>query len=235
MVWSVRAVNFIFWMPLVALSSCGTMTKKELGEWRTAPMVELNGAKVRSEVELLRGKHAVQLDTIVFRAQTAELDGPFHWKICVEGTAGLHQSMQLHAMQITTQRTLRTASYPVSMLGGVNPFIPVSEKKGEPRSVASYTLPGELQLFPKADGKIMVSADLSVISTKGSQREWITFTLLPNPNKSGSFIFAPTTVDYHGVPADWGNTPTIDPAMQDTSETIPPSEGSPMLEPLPEH
>lgn len=226
--WGVKRKFLMMLVLLGVLPSCSMLAKKSAGEWRTSPAVEMNQANVTSEIELLKSKHAVQLEKIVFRAGTAELDGPFHWKINMVGKAGVHQSMQVHGVQIKTQRTMRTASYPASMLGGQNYFVPISEKENESTVVASYTLPGELQLYPKADGKITVSMDLSITTAERTEREWVTFTLLPNEKLSKSFVFAPTTIDYNGEPAEWGNYPMLQASPQ-PEPTLPSAE----LEPLP--
>ena len=72
----------------------------------------------------------------------------------------------------------------------------------KPRWMASYTLPDTFQLYPKAEGKVVVAAKIVVTTEKGAQSEWVNFALLPNTNRSKSFTFRQTMVEYDGVPIE---------------------------------
>ncbi|MFC4994052.1 hypothetical protein [Rubritalea tangerina] len=209
------------------LLSCANQEPVEVkaGTWRKSPTTWLNGAEVYSNVESLKGVGAIEKDKLIYRASTYNFDGPLRWQIVAEGTEGEHVSMRLAGVQITTGASKRSVRLPLSMLGGETAFeleeLPKKKRKFslkkktkeelekeaaeaeiQPRWMASYTIPDTLQLFPKADGKVVLAANIVITSSKGTQSEWVNFALLPNANKSKSFTFRQTMIEYGGVPID---------------------------------
>ena len=209
------------WLLLIIpslLGSCAFQKSKPttVGIVRKSPAVWLNGAEVRSDVEAMNGEGALEKANLLFNANTSKLDGPFFWQFVAEGDAEEHLSMTVEAVVIETQRTRRRVTLPSGMLGGAQPFAyevqpkpKFSFRKKEeekevkkPKWLATYKVPSSLQLFPKVDGKVTLAAKITIESTKGTQSEWVNFALLPNSQKSKSFNFRRTMIEYGGVPIE---------------------------------
>ena len=181
--------------------------------WRVSPSAWVNGAEVYSEVEPLYGEGALKKGVLVYQSSAAELDGPLRWRFSAEGDASKHLSMAVESVQITTQLTRRKVHVPQVMLGEMEfayekfkkPLLSLGKKRDDqpqPRWMASVAIPDVLQLFPKADGRVTVAAKIRIVSDSGSVSEWVNFALLPNPDKTKSFVFRQTMVEYGGVPID---------------------------------
>lgn len=208
----------------VLLVSCASNNvKKEVelkplapaSPWKKSPVAWVNGAEVYSEVEPLYGEGAIEKAKLIYRAGTANFDGPFNWRFVAEGDPAVHKSMSVDAVQITTKKTGRRVDVPKSMLGKqVFAFEEIKQKRRfsfkkqepeeevPPRWMAMIQIPGALQLYPKADGRVVVAARITVETDKGAVSEWVNFALLPNSNKLKSFNFRQTMVEYGGVPID---------------------------------
>jgi len=213
---------FLFLLPVLFVS-CAKNEPAINGVWRKSPAAWVNGAEVYSNVEALNGVGLIERDRLVYMASTQNFDGPLRWQIMAEGTKGEHLTMRVDGVQISTSSTKRSVKIPHSMLGGENAFVlevlPKPKRSlmkkskeelerdaamlaKEPRWMASYTLPDTLQLYPKADGKVVVAAKIVVTTQNGAQSEWVNFALLPNSNRSKSFTFRQTMVEYNGVPIE---------------------------------
>ena len=213
---------FLFLVP-VLLVSCSNNQPTSHSVWRKSPAAWVNGAEVFSQVEALKGVGMVEKDKLIYRASTQNFDGPLRWQIMAEGSQAEHLTMRVDGMQISTSKTKRSVKIPRAMLGGENAFaleILAKPKRSfkkkskqqlesdaallakEPRWLASFTLPDTLQLFPKADGKVVVAVKIVVTTDKSSQSEWVNFAILPNSNRSKSFTFRQTMVEYDGVPIE---------------------------------
>ncbi|MFT5883459.1 MAG: hypothetical protein ACI9FG_001974 [Crocinitomicaceae bacterium] len=213
---------FLFLLP-VLLVSCAKNEPEINGVWRKSPGAWVNGAEVYSNVEALNGVGMIEKNKLIYIASTQNFDGPLRWQIMTEGTQGEHLTMKIDGVQISTSSTKRSVKIPNAMLGGENGFaqevLPkpkrsLKKKSKEelerdaamlvkkPRWIASYTLPDTLQLYPKADGMVVVAAKIVVTTQNGAQSEWINFALLPNSDRSKSFTFRQTMVEYNGVPIE---------------------------------
>ena len=187
-----------------------------VGQVRKSPAVWLNGAEVRSDVVSMNGEGALGKSSLLFNANTSKLDGPFFWQFVAEGDAEEHVSMTVEAVVIETHRTRRKVTLPSAMLGGPQPFAYEVQPKPKfyfrkkeeekevlkPKWLAAYKLPSSLQLYPKVDGKITLAARVTIESSKGAQSEWVNFALLPNSQKTKSFHFRQTMIEYGGVPIE---------------------------------
>lgn len=200
-----RAMRVMMMLGCLGLASCSKPVEV-VREWQVSPSVMLAGARISSEVESLKGEKGIQLDKIKFMASSAQLDGPFHWRFLAVGEEGVHQMMQVLAVKVRTERTFRNVSYPEKMLGGRIAFELVADEDGEKLAgegaknvaVARFTLPGELQLYPKADGAVNVTAYIQLETSEGVVGEWVNFGIQPNQDKQSSFTFIPTRIDYGG-------------------------------------
>ena len=168
-------------------------------------------------MESLKGLGAKGAAQLVYRAGTGNLDGPLHWQFVAEGEPSEHLSLLVEEVQIQTVKTKRNVK--VVTHAKRQPFgyeeikkskrLSISLKKKEepkevkkPKWLATYTVPGDLQLFPKADGRVTLVAKISIETTKGTTTEWVNFALLPNANKAKSFHFRQTMIEYGGVPIE---------------------------------
>ncbi len=213
---------FLFLLPVLFVS-CSTNEPATNGVWRKSPGAWVNGAEVFSNVEALKGVGMIEKNKLIYMASTHNFDGPLRWQFIAEGTQGEHLTMRVEGVQMSTSKTKRSVKVPNSMLGGENRFVLEKlakprrslKKKSkaelerdaamlakEPRWIASYTLPDTFQLYPKADGKVVVAAKIVVTTQNGVQSEWVNFALLPNSNRSKSFTFRQTMVEYNGVPIE---------------------------------
>jgi hypothetical protein len=213
---------FLLLLPVLFVS-CARNKPVTNSVWRKSPGAWVNGAEVYSNVEALKGAGMIEKEKLIYMASTMNFDGPLRWQFMAEGTQGEHITMRIDGMQISTSRTKRSVKVPTSMLGGENVFLlevlpkpkrSFKKKSKEelkrdaamlakkPRWMASYTLPDTFQLYPKADGKVVVAAKIVVTTEKGAQSEWVNFALLPNTNRSKSFTFRQTMVEYDGVPIE---------------------------------
>jgi uncharacterized lipoprotein YmbA len=215
------------WLVIIACAlmvSCASKQEEKKEEakpvvpvstWKKSPVAWVNGAEVYSEVEPQYGAGALEKEKLIYRAGTANFDGPMKWRFVAEGDPAIHKNLSIDAVQITTQKTRRKVDVPKSMLGQQAFAYEVIKKKRRfsfrkeepkeevpPRWVAMIEIPSTLQLYPKADGKVVVAARMTVETDKGSISEWVNFALLPNSNKTKSFTFRQTMVEYGGVPID---------------------------------
>ena len=213
---------FLFLLPVLFVS-CAPNEPATDAVWRKSPGAWVNGAEVYSNVQALKGVGMIEKEKLIYMASTQNFDGPLRWQFIAEGTQGEHLTMRVDGMQISTSSTRRSVKIPNSMLGGENAFFleelpkpkrslmkkskEEQERDAEilaekPRWMASFTLPSSLQLYPKADGKVVVAAKIVVTTQNGAQSEWLNFALLPNSNRSKSFTFRHTMVEYDGVPIE---------------------------------
>lgn len=209
------------WLLLIIpslLVSCASVKEEPVAvnPLRKSPSVWLNGAELRSDVQPMNGEGALGKANLLFSANTSTLEGPFFWQFVAEGEPEEHVSMTIEGVVIETQRTRRKVSIPGGLLGGAQPFAyeqqlkpkfsfrkKEQETEKEPAKwLAVYKLPSSLQLFPKVDGKITLAAKIKIESAKGVQSEWVNFALIPNSQKTKSFHFRQTMIEYGGVPIE---------------------------------
>lgn len=180
--------------------------------------VELNQARVYSEVLPMRGEEAVNAPQLIYSSSTAEFQGPLKWRFVAEGEQGQHLSMEIKQVQIETSKSKRRVVINSNSLGGVRAF-QLDKSKGEQkpkggdaeeatttgkpnphRWVASYEIPSVLQLFPAADGKIVVAAKIKVSTVESSETEWVNFAIQPTKNTAQALRFRRTMIEFDGVP-----------------------------------
>lgn len=222
--------------------SCAEKVVVDDGLVRSGPAM-LGGAKVRSAVLPLKGEGLIARDLIVYKAQSAELDGPFRWSIEAKGDAGALNWMVVHDVKIETSRSKRVESFPSADLGKKVMFelVPLPpEKKGDLEKkrkvekkrevVARFDLPGILQVYPKADGVVRLIALVEINGAAG-MKDWVKFSMAPGATKSRPFRFLPSVVEVGGAPVEVPEVPgaVVEPDF-DMPEPLPDAEF-----PLPVH
>lgn len=182
--------------------SCGHIYTKS-HSYSGSSSATINGAKVTSAVKPMGGKQGVALSAMVYMAGSATLDGPFIWRIEAEGQNGLHTKMVVHRVKVITSKTKRSEWYPRQHLGFDTPFKPYKKEPG--KAYAVYQIPGKLKVYPRTDGKITILADVSVTTTKRTERKMVRFTMNPGTNKDVEFINVPAEIvkNWHPDPREW--------------------------------
>lgn len=173
------------------LPSCGHIYTKS-HSYTGGSGATINGATITSAVKPMGGEGGFALSAMVYMAGAATLDGPFIWRIQAEGELGLHKSMTVHRVKVTTSKTKRSEWYPSRHLGVAEPFKPFKKEPG--KAYAVYQIPGKLKVFPEQDGDIAIVADVSVKSTEGVRRKLIQFQLKPGTTDDIEFINLPAEI-----------------------------------------
>ncbi len=175
----------------LAVCSCGHVYTKS-HTYQKSGTVEINGAQVGSAVKPMGGKGGFSLSAMVYMAGAATLDGPFIWRIEAEGVDGVHDSIVVHRLKVTTSATKRSEWYPVRHLGYRQPFKPFKQEPG--KAYAVFQVPGKLKVFPRKDGDITLLADVSVRSKKRTVRRLVKFQLKASTVKDVEFINVPAEI-----------------------------------------
>lgn len=182
---------YLSFLSVCLLSSCGHIYTKS-HTYQKSSTVEINGAHVGSSVKPMGGKSGFALSAMVYMAGAATLDGPFIWRIEAEGQEGVHQSMVVHRVKVTTSTTKRSEWYPAYHLGYTQHFKPFKKEPGKTYSV--FQIPGKLKVYPRTDGDITILADVSVKSKKRTQRRLVKFQLKSDTTKDVEFINLPAEI-----------------------------------------
>lgn len=184
------------------LCSCGHIYTKS-HTYQKSQTVEINGARVGGAVKPMGGKSGLSLSAMVYMAGSATLDGPFIWRIEAEGKEGEHKSMVVHRIKVMTSKTRRSEWYPRQELGYLTTFEPYKKEPGKVYAV--FQIPGKLKVYPREDGDITMLVDVSVKSTRGTQRKVVKFQLQANTVKDVEFINLPAEIakGRHKDPREW--------------------------------
>jgi len=176
----------------IALASCGHIFTKS-NTYDTSASVVINGAKVTSGVKPMGGEGGMSISAMVYMAGSAQLKGPFRWRLEAEGQAGKHTKMIVHRLKVETSLTKRKEWYPEKELGY---YVEFKNFKKEPgKSFAVYEIPGKLKVYPEKDGDIAIFADVTISSETGSNRKVVKFSLpAETEKKERDFIFFPAEI-----------------------------------------
>lgn len=180
----------------LSLSSCAQLFVKEK-TYKATGGLQLNGAKVASNVKPMGGKSGVSVSAMVYNAGFGETDGPFLWRVEAVGQEGVHESLTVHKILVKTEKTGRSEPYPAKMLGVASPFELMKGKDNEKagKVFAKYQMPGKLEVFPEVDGKITMEADISIKTVNGKrERTKATFAMVPSVGRETHTIFLPTEI-----------------------------------------
>ena len=185
-------------------SGCGHVYLKT-ESYAAGEAVSINGAQVRSAVKPNGGQEGFSFSAMVYTAGSGSLDGPFLWRIEAEGREGVHESMTVHRLKVTTEKTRRSEWYPSRYLGEAAPFQPVRGEEGG-TTFAQFQIPGELEVYPQKDGMIAILAEVSVKSTTRSERRIVRFRLHPESSRGVETLNVPAEIvkSFQGPdPTEW--------------------------------
>lgn len=163
----------------------------------------LNGARLRMQVLPQGDSGGVMVSAMVVAAGSTTLDGPFRWRIEAQGQQGHQQELVLHRLHTRTTATKRSEWYPPQHLGRRALFHPLKDEPG--RVVARYEIPGLLEVKPRIDGELTITADVSVKADGRWRRGMVKFRLRPDCRKQSEVIFLPAEVvkGLSTAPGDW--------------------------------
>jgi hypothetical protein len=164
----------------------------------------LNGARLVLQVRpegTAGGTFA--LSAMVVGGGTATLDGPFGWRIVATGREGVHEQLVVHRIHTRTSKTKREEWFPRDQLGYYAEFRKVRDQPGVVR--ARYRLPGLLEVKPREDGAITITADVSVKARGKWKRAMVKFRLAPDEKSQNEVLFVPAEIisSIGTDPRDW--------------------------------
>lgn len=166
--------------------------------------VVVHGAKVRLQLKpegTSGGNFSVS--AMVVGATVATLDGPFRWRIEASDDSGKLEYLVVHRLRTRTAKTGRDESYPAEHLGMRADFTKARGAPGPTRAI--YEMPGLLQVKPREDGPLEITADLSVTGQGRTVRKQVRFRLSPSETRQDEWIFIPSEIvkSFGEKPDDW--------------------------------
>lgn len=183
------------------LSNCASLIAKKNTYASGGPAVKINGAEVRMQVNPQGTENGtIAFSAMVVSAAVATMEGPFRWRIEATGRTGVHQSLVVHRIHTSTEKSKRSEWYPVANLNKRENFRDSKEQPGVSR--ARYEIPGLLKVTSANDGKLTILADISIDAKNGSQRRMVKFTLDPASKRADEFIFLPVEL-VRTIGKDW--------------------------------
>lgn len=155
---------------------------------------EINGAAVTSAVKAMGGKAGISVSALVYNAATGETDGPFLWRIEARGQEGVHESLTVHQLRVTTEKTKRNEPFPSEWLNKAAPFETMKGRENAGKVFAKFQVPGKLEVFPEVDGQITMQAEVSVKANGRSERQKLSFVLEPSVGRKNEIVFLPKEI-----------------------------------------
>jgi len=167
------------------LSSCASFFLKEKS-YETEGTSEVNGAIVGSAVKPMGGEQGFSFSAMIVGVGAGVSDGPFLWRIEAEGEEGVHETLTVHRLQVTTEKTGRSEPFPGEWLGKAVAFEPYVQKEKAGKTFAKVQLPGKLEVYPEIDGAIVMEARGRV------ERQRVKFAMNPTEDRRTETLFVPT-------------------------------------------
>lgn len=161
----------------------------------------INGAQVRMQVNPQGAADgAFALSAMVVSTAVATMEGPFRWRLDVTGTPGVHESVFVHRIHTSTQKSKRSEWYPVRKLDKIANFR--TTKDSPSVSKARYEIPGLLQVTSEKDGPLTILADITIATKSSKERKVVKFLLDPTQKRADEFIFLPVEL-VKTIGKDW--------------------------------
>lgn len=185
----------------MGLSNCASLIAKKNTYTNEGPGVKINGATVRMQVSPEgTANGSMAFSAMIVSSAVATLEGPFRWRLEAVGTPDVHQSIVVHRLHTTTEKTKRSGWYPVNHLNKRADFRVSKEQPGVAR--ARYEIPGLLQVNPATDGKLTILADVSIFTKDRRERKLVRFRLDPQQKSANEFIILPVEI-VKSIGKDW--------------------------------
>ena len=175
----------------VGMSNCASLIAKKNTYGASGPAAKINGAEVRLQVNPQGAENgAFSLSAMVVSTTVATMEGPFRWRVEAIGDSSVHQSIVIHRIFTSTEKSKRKEWYPTAKLSKRADFREVKERPGKSR--ARYEIPGLLQVTSAKDGKLSILCDISIWKYGNDyERKMVKFLLDPAQKRQDEFIFLP--------------------------------------------
>jgi len=160
----------------------------------TSDSVDINGAKVKVALKPMGGKSYGSASAMVVGLGAGSTDGPFIWRVEAEGEEGVHEKLWGNSISVKTGINEKSEPFPKEHLDFHSKFKPMKGKDNADKTFANHQFPGKLEVYPKKDGEITVTANISVKSNTSTRSKSLKFTLSPDSSKGFESIFIPTEI-----------------------------------------
>ncbi len=179
----------------LAFTSCaGFYIRNNTYEAATKPVL-INGAEVKVGLKPMGGSTWGSFSALIVNIGAGSTDGPFIWRIEANGKEGDQAKLWVNSIHVATTTTNRSENYDPKLLKGKADFKPLRGKKNAGLTFANYQVFGELLVYPKKDGEITVTANVSVENSSGKvETKTIVFKLNPESSNDYENIFIPTEI-----------------------------------------
>lgn len=181
-------------LSLVFTSCMGIYLKENTYEASTTP-VEINGADVKIAVKPMGGDMYGSFSAMLVGFGAGKTDGPFIWRVEGLGKTEEQLSLWVNDIKVETSTTNRSELFDKKLLNFKADFKPMKGKENAEKTFANLQIPGELLVYPKKDGDIKITANVSVKNTAGViKSKTIVFHLKPNSSNEFESVFLPTEI-----------------------------------------
>jgi hypothetical protein len=188
----------------LCLAGCVSLSMKKHTYGGGGRSVEVNGARVALAVKPEGAESgSYMVSAMVVSAGAATMDGPFRWRIEAIGDEGVHEELVVTSLHTRTGKTGLAEEYPREKLGQRALFRPLADQPGKAR--ARFLVPGLLQVKPREDGRLTVTAGVAVKAKGRWKRAKVKFHLDPDEKRETETIFLPAEIvrSFGTDPADW--------------------------------
>lgn len=181
--------------PLLFLTSCISFYLRDnTYKANESSTVVINGAKVNCAMDPAGGGAFFSGSALIFGGGAGRTDGPFNWRIEALGEKGVHTYLNVHSVSVKTEKTNRDEKYPAKYVNNKQPFNEMRGKDNINSNFAKYRFPGKLEVYPKKDGIVTITAEISVSSEKKTERKTVRFTLDPLNKNRVDNVFIPAEI-----------------------------------------
>lgn len=186
---------------VAVLSNCASLIVKKNTYRSEGPSVKIHGAAVSMQVNPQGAADgAFAMSAMVISTAVATMEGPFRWRLQAIGVPGIHESIVVHRIHTSTEKSKRREWYPALKLPKAIPFRISKDKPTVCR--ARYEIPGLLQVTSEKDGKLTIIADITVTTKTSSKRQMVKFMLDPTQKRADEFIILPVEL-VKTIGKDW--------------------------------
>jgi len=157
--------------------------------------VDINGAEVKIALKPNGGQSYGSFSALAVGLAAGKTDGPFIWRVEGRGKEGTHESLWVNDITVKTSITKRSEPFDTKLLSFKSDFKPLKGKSNAGLTFANHQIPGELLVYPKKDGDVTITANISVKKTnQKTQSKTILFKLSPESSNKFESIFIPTEI-----------------------------------------
>jgi len=176
-------------------TGCMGMYLRDNSYEATTKPVEINGAEVKIAVKPMGGDMYGSFSAMLVGFGAGKTDGPFIWRVEGSGNEDEHLYLWVNSIKVETSLTKRSEPYDKKLLNFKSEFKPMKGKENKGKSFANHQIYGELLVYPKKDGDIKITANVSVKNKVGKiESKTIVFQLKANSSNEFESVFLPTEI-----------------------------------------